>query len=101
MVIGAPGGPRIITAVTQVVLRVEPWYAPRYLLPIAGMLLGNAMNGIALGLDSTLAGFAQERERIELLLAYAIRRHHIDRVAQRTQQHAALAEHRRHFGRKV
>jgi len=54
---------------TQVVLRVEPWYAPRYLLPIAGMLLGNAMNGIALGLDSTLAGFAQERERIELLLA--------------------------------
>lgn len=34
---------------TQGILQVEPWYAPRYLIPILGMLLGNALNGISLG----------------------------------------------------
>ena len=55
---------------TQVVLNVEPWYAPRYLIPILGMVLGNALNGIALGLETTLGGFLRERERVELLLAH-------------------------------
>ncbi len=55
---------------TQVVLEVEPWYAPRYLIPILGMVLGNALNGVALGLDTCIAGFVRERERVELLLAH-------------------------------
>ncbi|MFQ5840657.1 MAG: iron export ABC transporter permease subunit FetB [Candidatus Methylomirabilales bacterium] len=33
---------------TQVVLRVSPWYDPQYLIPMGGMILGNAMNGAAL-----------------------------------------------------
>lgn len=38
-------------AVTGLIVRVEPWYLPRYVIPIAGMVLGNSMNGIALALE--------------------------------------------------
>lgn len=41
--------------VTALIVRVEPWYAPRYVIPIAGMVLGNSMNGIALALERTYA----------------------------------------------
>lgn len=39
--------------VTALIIQVEPWYAPRYVIPIAGMVLGNSMNGIALALERT------------------------------------------------
>jgi len=55
---------------TQVVLKVEPWYAPQYVIPILGMLLGNALNGISLGLESALRGFREQRFEVELLLAH-------------------------------
>ncbi len=51
--------------VTQVVVGVDPWYAPRYLIPITGMILGNCLNGIALGLDRLLNDLAAQRGRIE------------------------------------
>ncbi len=35
-----------------VVIRPTPWYAPQYLIPFLGMLLGNTMSGIAIGLES-------------------------------------------------
>ncbi len=47
----------------------EPWYHPRYLLPLLGMLLGNGLTGISLCLDTLLATFAEDRERVELELA--------------------------------
>ena len=34
-----------------VVISNTPWYAPQYAIPLLGMVLGNTMNGIALGLD--------------------------------------------------
>lgn len=53
-----------------VVIRVEPWYTPRYAIPILGMLLGNTLNGIALGLETALGGFSQRRREVELRLAH-------------------------------
>ena len=38
-------------SVTGLIIQVEPWYEPRYLLTIGGMVLGNSMNGIALTLE--------------------------------------------------
>jgi putative ABC transport system permease protein len=38
-------------AVTALVVRVPVWYEPRYVIPIAGMVLGNSMTGIALALE--------------------------------------------------
>lgn len=34
--------------VNLLVLRLDPWYEPQYLVPLAGILLGNAMNAAAL-----------------------------------------------------
>lgn len=61
------------------VVRVEPWYTPQYAIPILGMILGNMLNGITLGLDATLSGFRAERERVELLLAHGATRREASR----------------------
>lgn len=52
-----------------VVIGTDPWYDPRYAIPILGMMLGNTLNGISLGLETTLEGFDLERSRVELKLA--------------------------------
>lgn len=52
-----------------VLIGVEPWYAPRYALPLLGMLLGNGLTGLSLCLDSLLAAFAEDAEAIETELA--------------------------------
>ena len=43
-----------------VVLGIQPWYDPQYLIPLLGVLLGNSMTGIALSLDRR-ARFRLER----------------------------------------
>ncbi|MGH7806983.1 MAG: ABC transporter permease, partial [Thermodesulfobacteriota bacterium] len=30
---------------TQIMLQIKPWYEPHYLIPLAGMVIGNSMNG--------------------------------------------------------
>jgi len=47
----------------------EPWYTPRYAIPLLGMLLGNTMNGIALGLDALTRQTWERRDAIEGRLA--------------------------------
>ena len=34
-----------------VIIKIEPWYEPRYAIPLLGMLMGNTMSGIAIALD--------------------------------------------------
>ena len=54
-------------AVTGLVVQVEPWYEARYVIPIAGMVLGNSMNGIALTLERVFADLqAREAEVLSL-----------------------------------
>ncbi|WP_243387953.1 ABC transporter permease [Bacillus kexueae] len=48
-----------------VVVQFNPWYDPRYFIPIAGMIIGNTMTGVSLGIKSLLEGFRQERFLIE------------------------------------
>lgn len=40
----------------MVQLRADPWYAPRYAIPLGGMLLGNTMTGVSLGLGALTQG---------------------------------------------
>jgi len=51
-----------------VVIGTRPWYDPHYAIPILGMVLGNTLNGIALGLETALEGFDRDRRQVELLL---------------------------------
>ena len=50
-------------------LNPEPWYHPRYAIPILGMVLGNTMTGISLGLHALITGAARDRAAIEAQLA--------------------------------
>ena len=56
------------TAVAGIV-RVQPWYEAQYFIPLLGMVLGNALNGISLALDRFMEGVLTQRERIETNLA--------------------------------
>ena len=37
--------------ITQGVLDLEPWYLPRYMIPLAGMIFANAMNSVSLAAE--------------------------------------------------
>lgn len=42
------GGGIVLLLVTQGVLVLQPWYLPRYMIPIAGMIFASAMNSVSL-----------------------------------------------------
>ncbi len=42
------GGGFMLLIVTQVVLTIEPWFLPRYMIPLAGMIFATAMTSISL-----------------------------------------------------
>jgi putative ABC transport system permease protein len=48
-----------------VVIGLTPWYDPQYFIPIAGMLIGNSMTGISLGVNSLVNGMETQKELIE------------------------------------
>jgi len=59
----------VVTFLTvQGPLRPDPWYDPRYIIPLFGMILGNAMTGISLGLDNLTRLVRQEQSGIEAQL---------------------------------
>jgi putative ABC transport system permease protein len=53
----------------NIVVRAEPWYAPRYAIPLLGMLLGNTMNGVSLALNQLMQAARSQRMIIESRLA--------------------------------
>ena len=52
----------------HLVVRVDPWYTPQYLIPLLGMLLGNTMSGMAIALDNLTQNAWQQRLVIEAKL---------------------------------
>ncbi len=51
-----------------IVVNISPWYDPRYFIPIAGMLVGNSMTGISLGVTSLVKGMSEQKHLIESAL---------------------------------
>jgi len=49
-------------------LRPNPWYDPRYAIPLLGMILGNCMTGIALGLDTLTTSLVSRHAGVEAQL---------------------------------
>jgi putative ABC transport system permease protein len=52
-----------------VIVRVRPWYTPQYAIPLLGMILGNTLNGVSLGLDRFGNELSGRRDEVESLLA--------------------------------
>lgn len=45
------GGGLTLMLVTQAVIELEPWFEPRYMIPLAGMIFANAMNSVSLAVE--------------------------------------------------
>ena len=45
------GGGMTLLLVTQGVLNLQPWYLPRFMIPIAGMIFANSMNSVSLAAE--------------------------------------------------
>jgi putative ABC transport system permease protein len=62
------GGGLTLALITQVVLQMEPWYLPRYMVPLAGMVFANAMTAVSLAAERLYAelghGLAWEEARL-------------------------------------
>jgi len=57
----------VLALTTQI--RPDPWFDPRFALPILGMILGNTMNGVSIGLERLLSSAVDGRAIIEARLA--------------------------------
>jgi len=55
--------------VDGVVLRLHPWYDPQYVIPLFGMIVGNAMNGAALAAERLTSEMELRRGEVEAYLA--------------------------------
>ena len=42
------GGILTLVIVTQAVIALDPWYDPRYVIPLAGMIFANSMNAVSI-----------------------------------------------------
>jgi putative ABC transport system permease protein len=45
------GGILTLALVSQAVLSVQPWFSPRYLVPLAGMIFAGSMNAVSLAAE--------------------------------------------------
>ena len=71
-------------------IRPDPWYDPRYAIPVLGMILGNTMTGVALGLHALTTGAVRERAAIESQLALGATRREALRATVRGALRIAL-----------
>jgi putative ABC transport system permease protein len=55
--------------VNAVTLHIHPWYQPQFLIPLAGMIIGNSMTGLALALERLFSELTARRGEIEALLS--------------------------------
>ena len=61
----ALGGVSTLILVILGVIRLEPWYEPRYLIPIAGMIFANSMNSVSLAAERFHHEYQKSQNYIE------------------------------------
>ena len=59
------GGVLTLALVTQVVIDVEPWFMPRYVVPLAGMVFASSMNAVSLSAERLEAELNRSVEYVE------------------------------------
>lgn len=59
----------LVTAIGLfVVLRVRPWYEPQYAIPILGMILGNTLTAVSLGIERMARELKSHRGVVDMIL---------------------------------
>lgn len=65
----------LVTMVTVLlIVRPQPYYSPQVVIPLLGMVLGNSLTGISLGLDRFLSELRSRRGEVEMLLSHGATR---------------------------
>lgn len=64
-----PGSLLITAIVCALIIRGDPWYSARVVIPIGGMIIGNSLNGISLALDRLYSEVRARSDEVETLLA--------------------------------
>ena len=59
----------MMSLVTELVIRPHPWYAPQLVVPLTGMLLGNTVSALAVGLSRFFESMRERRDEVDTLLA--------------------------------
>ena len=59
----------VTIVVVSVVVRADPWWTPRYFIPIGGMVIGNSMNAIAIALERLVSELKKRRAEVEMMLS--------------------------------
>lgn len=72
------------------VVHYSPWYDPRYLIPLAGMIIGNSMNGASLAAERLGSEMRERREEIETALCLGASARQASRPALRNAFKAAI-----------
>ncbi|NET11291.1 MAG: iron export ABC transporter permease subunit FetB [Merismopedia sp. SIO2A8] len=58
-----------LSYVIALILRPDPWYSPQYLIPLGGILLGNAMNASAIAGERFVSTLSRSQIEIETHLS--------------------------------
>ena len=59
----------IVMIVANVIIGIDPWFDPRYFIPLAGLILGNAMSGVAIALERMFNDLDTRTDEIRSLVA--------------------------------
>ena len=79
-----------VSYLTHVVVRVRVWYDPQYLIPLAGMILGQAVNGAAIAAERLTQSIRDNVGDIETYLALGATPRRACRKHLRDAVHAGL-----------
>ena len=77
-------------ALLAIMRDVQPWYHPQYAIPLAGMILGNSLNGISLGLNRLSEQLATHRDQVEAMLTLGATRWEAARSSIRQAIHTGM-----------
>ena len=87
MLLGCGGGTIYFCVL---VIGPDPWYNPRYLIPLAGMIIGNAMTGASLAAERLSEEIRSRRDEIETALCLGATARQASLPAVRSAFNAAL-----------
>ena len=74
-----------------VVMRdVQPWYQPQYAIPLTGMILGNSLNGISLGMNRFSEQLSTQRSQLEAMMTLGATRWEAARGSVRKAVHTGI-----------